>query len=97
MSRGYQGDMPAPEPSSYEIGEEIALIVMGVDKVDVVVDDDVSNCAYDPEIELPVFWNFVVGQAASTRLVRNAKLLVSDVSNIRYDYRHTGSVVVLSG
>jgi len=83
MSRGYQGDMPAPQPSSYKIGEEVALVVMGVDKVDVVVDDDVSNRAHNPEIELPMFWNLIVGQAASTRLVRNAKLLVSDVSNIR--------------
>ena len=80
MGRGHQSETPAaPDPPAEHGGEQIRLVVVTVNKIDVVFHNNVAQRVKDTEIEFAALFNLVKGQTAGARLavIENSLSLTS--------------------
>src|SRR5438445_11742323 len=86
MRRGHKGKVLTPHPPTEHGSKQVTLVIVTVNKIDVMLQNDLAQSTEDTEVEFAAFFNLVEGQPTGTCLVRDTKLPIPYIPNIgHYD------------
>src|SRR5213594_2556422 len=73
---GHQGESPSPQQASEKVSEQVRLVIVRVNKIDLMPHHNVSDDAKDPGVKLATVFDFIKGQATGPGHLPNEEVAV---------------------